>query len=189
MKRLTTLVIICLCFIFCSCSDNTKPSRLQGYYENPNEGLRYRFSITELSKGEYGGELTDMDDTTSISAWYIENSILYINGKESYFFNDEMLLSLKPDERLAKDLKINANGIISGTTKRDWISTAEITFNPDGTITYCTYNPNFDYWGEYRTGKYTFENNYVLVYDEDGRLYERWYIYNKNIYDDFFVRV
>ena len=189
MRKMPTFIIICLCFILCSCGNNTKQNRLQGYYENANEGLRYRFTITELAKGEYGGELTDMKDTTRISAWYIEDSILYINGKESCFFNGEMLLSLEPDERLAEDLKIDAKGIISGTTKRDWISTAEITFNPDCTISYRTYNPNFDYWGEYRTGKYTFEDDYIFVYDEDGWLYERWYVYNQDIYDYFFVRV
>lgn len=190
MKKITALfATICLCFVLCSCGDNSKQAKLQGYYENPNAGLRYRFEITELAKGEYGGELTDMEDTTEISAWYIQDSILYINGDESYFYTGEMLLSLTPDELIANNISIDSNGIVSGTTKRHWISTAEITFNSDGTISYRTYNPNFDYWGEYHTGKYTFDNNYILVYDNSDRLRERWYVFDGYIYDDYFWQV
>lgn len=181
-KTLTFILALCLCIGLYACGK--QQNKLEGYYKNPLNGDSFLFEITKYGSGDYGGTVTQLDNTTNVSVWSIEGTTVYIDGYPNYTYCNGILLN-----EAIEEIVVGENNTLTGTYKCAFKGSWDnvITFNVDGTITYnrrAYYGKNYAIVEE--TGCYVVNENVVKVYKdtEQTSLIKSFYIANQKLYTD-----
>ena len=183
-----TVAIVLL--MLCACSNKTEnapdlsaPVRLEGYYiSNFIDGAKYKFEITNLASGDYGGEITNMEDTNVICAYYVVGNEVFVDGKLTYYYVDGYLACVQD----ATTLTIGNGNKITGKYKKTVIPSdhnpsygREYEFAGDGTIVETHYYASHPTRSWIST--YTTEENIITVSSE-GSTDKLFILHNKVIY-------
>lgn len=198
MKKWTMLLVLSLALLMLvGCGKNAAPApdatqtpvRLEGYFcSNFIDKAKYKFEITDIASGDYGGEMTNMENTSAICAYYVVGNEVYIDGTLTYYFVDGYLACIED----ATSLIIDENNCITGYYKRvyfpDYYSgsrSREYKFSSDGALLEINnYNSlPTDRW----KSTYTIENNIITISSENAT--DKLFIYYNGVIYPILERV
>ncbi|MBO7216597.1 MAG: hypothetical protein J6V84_06320 [Clostridia bacterium] len=180
----TVLLLVALFTVGCGAKSEDTPTlkQLEGYYiSNFDDKAKYKFEITDIASGDYGGERTDMADINVISAYYVEGNEVYVDGTLTYIYLGDYLACVKGHTlKLSEDNKITGTYTMSykckgysDTWRRDYV------FSEDGKVVKNFYLNSGRMASHYCT--YSVDGNIVTVTDDnDAR--QLFIIYGNEIY-------
>ena len=145
-KRIISIILIIMILVTTGCRKNAdnanstpteSPNCLEGYYvSNHVDGARFKFEITDIASGDYGGEVTNMEKTDAIFSYYVIGDEVYIDGELAYYFVDSYLARISSATRL----RLSGSNGITGTYENVYITpydgsrSMEYKFAEDGTV-------------------------------------------------------
>ena len=192
-KTAVFVMVLSLMLMFCACGgkDQTPPindnkqeteetvksaDRLEGYWICEGGTSKFKFEITELALGEYGGEVSNMNDTTEISSYYVEGENVYVDGKLRYYFDGTYLYPI-----YGKKLTFNDDGYLEGKLEYEYGNySTRFNFTGDGEFEYyASYNDSY----YFEDVPYEIDNGFVIITFYKGR-FESPITIKRIIYDD-----
>ena len=159
------------------------------FIEADNNRHRYEFLRSSTTQGDYGGTLNEYysGELRSTSSWYVEDNVVYIDGRPQYLYDGNVLHSDEPEDGIT----VEPGNYLSGSNE-DFGDQRRggMMFIHDGKNRNAYYyNYNFLDMLTGIEGTYKVEGNFVYICDEYERVDDTLYIVGNELYNHVWLPV